>query len=768
MRIPLDYYRILGLPIQATVEQLQQAHRDRALQLPRREYSEAAIASRKQLLDEAYGVLSDPEQRRQYDSNFLGKSQEYGEPEDAGMGAIAPSSYASSIDVQEPQFVGALLILLDLGEYELVLKLGRPSLNSARGIPAGQPASFDIVRSDILLTLALAHLELGREQWQQGQYESAASSLEAGQDLLLREGVFASVRGEMQADLFKLRPYRILELLSLSTASERERRQGLGLLQDMLHERGGIDGTGNDQSGLNVDDFLRFVQQLRGYLTAAEQQSLFEAEARRPSAVATYLAVYALLARGFAYRQPALIRRAKHLLLRLSTRQDVHLEQSVCALLLGQTEEANRALELSREHEPIEFIREHSKGSPDLLPGLCLYSERWLQGEVFPHFRDLANQQAYLKDYFADPQVQSYLEELPNDPEITNLREMDSTGFGRTSNRQDMAEQGASYEALGGTRILGTATMEPSALAGSDGVPTAERVAQLSPEGRLGDGRNGGRMGDRPPLARRTASPSKVPASRSSQGGRSPRLDRILFLIALSVLGISVAWLLLNWVARSMFGGPSLQGDQLEISLSDPFIDIPAPEPEPTVNPNAPMTAAVARGAIQGWLDAKTAASSPQQDLSQLSEVLTGSILAERQEAAQTGGIRQYRHQLLDVQIAPPNPQTPDQAQAEAIVVEVVDNETPERLSVRYDFVRQNGRWLIQGIEALSSEPAAAAPEVDTSSELPSSAPLPGAAPSSTDPTGAGTTGESTPAPSPSPQGLDSPGSAVDPTAPDL
>ena len=63
MRIPLDYYRILGLPIQATAEQLRQAHQDRTQQFPRREYSEATIVARKQLIDEAYAVLCDPEQR---------------------------------------------------------------------------------------------------------------------------------------------------------------------------------------------------------------------------------------------------------------------------------------------------------------------------------------------------------------------------------------------------------------------------------------------------------------------------------------------------------------------------------------------------------------------------------------------------------------------------------------------------------------------------------------------------------------------------------
>ncbi len=181
----------------------------------------------------------------------------------------------------------------------------------------------------------------------------------------------------------------------------------------MLEARRGIDGTGQDSSGLSIDEFLRFIQQLRTYMTTAEQQALFEDEARRPSSVACYLAIYALIARGFSQRQPALIRRAKGLLIKISAKQDIYLEQAVCALLLGQTEEATLSLEKSTEYDQISFIRQCSEGSPDLLPGLCLYSERWLQEEVYPHFRDLLNQVASLKDYFADEQVQAYLEELP-------------------------------------------------------------------------------------------------------------------------------------------------------------------------------------------------------------------------------------------------------------------------------------------------------------------------------------------------------------------
>ena len=438
MRIPLDYYRILGLPIQATAEQLKQSHRDRTQQIPRREYSELAIEARRELLDKAYDVLSDSLRRSEYDQAFLAASKSVGpEGESQDLDASVPT-----IEIENHQLVGALLILLELGEYELVLRLGRPYLKRDVNSPEGAQLKQQPDLPDIILTLAVACLELGREEWQQNHYEHAAESLEIGRELLLKEDLFPVLRAEIQADLYKLRPYRCLELIARPLDQKPARQEGINLLRAMLQDRGGIDGAEDDLSGLNVDDFLRFVQQLRGYLTASEQQDVFEAEAQRPSAVGTYLAVYALLARGFAQHEPALIRRAKQMLLRLSGRQDVHLEQAVCAVLLGQTEEASRALELSQELEPLNFIRQHSQGSPDLLPGLCLYAENWLQQEVFPFFRDLDQEPATLKDYFADSAVQSYLENLP--------LERDSVGSGSL-----------------GTASMGTASMGGAAVGGS-------------------------------------------------------------------------------------------------------------------------------------------------------------------------------------------------------------------------------------------------------------------------------------------------------------
>jgi curved DNA-binding protein CbpA len=62
VRIPLDYYRILGLTPEASIAQIEQAQRDRTVSMPRREYSDAAIESRNRIIKDAYDVLSDPDQ----------------------------------------------------------------------------------------------------------------------------------------------------------------------------------------------------------------------------------------------------------------------------------------------------------------------------------------------------------------------------------------------------------------------------------------------------------------------------------------------------------------------------------------------------------------------------------------------------------------------------------------------------------------------------------------------------------------------------------
>ncbi len=760
MLIPLDYYRILGLPIQATAEQIQQSYRDRSRQLPRREYSEAAIEGRKQLIDEAYTVLADAESRARYDSLFLSKTYDESDladdadslespPEELsvspqgdrnGMTPIAPPrvSQSPSLEIEPHQLVGALAILLELGEYDLVLKLGRPHLSQRP--PESSVASETVFRSDIVLSVAIAYLEMGREQWQQRQYENAASSLEAGQALLLREGLFPQVRGEMQNDLQKLRPYRILELLALPLDEESLRQRGLELLREMLQERGGVDGTQDDGSGLNVDDFLRFIQQLRQYTTAAEQQLLFELEARRPSAVATYLAVYALMGRGFAQRQPGLIYRAKLLLVQLGRRQDVHLEQAVCALLLGQTEQASRALELSQEDEPIRLIQEHSQGSPDLLPGLCLYGERWLQDEVFPHCRDLINLTASLKDYFADPRVQTHLENLPPESE-------DSAQWVVSATQTALPPPTDSMPVLAGANALDYSPSHVSNSAANSSAnwgrspqssPTTGSMGRSSPSWDLSPSQNSGSLGRTsvstprfpganpftPPDSmtpdsstsgprrrrRRDSVSSTGPSTRSRRGG--VKLDRLLVLIGGGLLALVLLWIVLSSLLSGLaallgISGPQLSDNGADVSLSEPLFELP--EPEPARDTEAPLIREVAEATIERWLSVKSQAVGPDHNLDGLATALTGPALSEWQRRAENarrnGWYWQYDQHQVTVQSVDLANETSDEAEVEATVQEVgtlyegeqaINSTGSDPLTVVYQLLRVDGEWKIE------------------------------------------------------------------------
>ncbi|BAY18746.1 hypothetical protein NIES21_45990 [Anabaenopsis circularis NIES-21] len=768
MRIPLDYYRILGLPLAASEEQLRQAYSDRIVQLPRREYSQAAIASRKQFIETAYVVLSNPKERSSYDQLYLSHAYD---PDGTATATVTAGkrtetnrdldSQGLSIEIPQQELVGALLILQELGEYELVLKLGKTYLanHSVTSAKIGTNlleedflATSD--HPDIVLTVALACLELGREQWQQGYYENAAVSLESGLEMLASEGIFASVQAEIQADLYKLRPYRVLELLALPLEKTVQRHQGLELLQSILEDRSGIDGTNNDQSGLSIDDFLRFIQQIRHYLTVAEQHKLFEAESKRPSAVATYLAVYALIARGFAQRQPALIRQARQMLMYLGKRQDVHLEQSLCALLLGQTEEATRVLEMSQEYEALAFIREKSQDSPDLLPGLCLYGEQWLQNEVFPHFRDLSRQPAALKDYFANPQVQAYLEALPTDAETSNEwgvinrqpfaspqsqnqhPQNHSAGNSRQNHGKipdlDLPEP-SNYKVpdYSNSSSLPRTNPPPAPPTANHHQPPEIPVASFTPPERTSSttshNLNGKTATPRPTQKRRRRKPPSQPVNREHRldnnrdrptrqrrtvSSSLDRKTRLVWTVFASLAGILVFWLIVSttfgWLKDIFFPRPGVEGQPLAIQLNQPPVEIPNGYSD-VLPPDGPLTDQTAEEVIQTWLSTKAIALGPNHDVDSLNGILTGSSLSQWRLIAQQdradNRYRRYDHSVK-VEFVTKNDLDPNRAVVLATVKEATQfyenaqkkKSSNESLRVRYDLIRREGTWRIQSM----------------------------------------------------------------------
>ena len=441
MRIPLDYYQILSVPIKATEQQLEQACNDRSSQQPRREFNEYAIESRQALINKAYQILSDPQARASYDAQFLVNMQpveplETSEVSDDSQKAeeinndnaeveteekivtdTASDSVAvnPTIDIPTSQLVGALLVMYELGEYELVLTQGIDFYNSQEFSKFQQQNAKEVnvaTQENIILVLALAYMELGREQWHRREYEAAAVSSQLGIDILNQENLFPQVKQELEIDLHKLRPYRVLELISQNQPNSAPRARGFQLLRDMLVQRGGIEGKGEDRSGLSFDQFLCFIQQLRTYLTSVEQKQLFDNDSQNDSAIGSYLSVYALLGQGFTGKQPEFILRAQRKLDYLSEKQDVTWEQAVCALLLGHTEKAIAKVHQTQDTSKLNQILQHDPGSADLLPGVCFYSEKWLYEEVLAQFVDLVDIKLTLKEYFADKEVQAYLNQL--------------------------------------------------------------------------------------------------------------------------------------------------------------------------------------------------------------------------------------------------------------------------------------------------------------------------------------------------------------------
>ncbi|NCQ98902.1 MAG: DUF4101 domain-containing protein [Microcystis aeruginosa L211-101] len=742
MRIPLDYYRILGIPFQVSAEQIDLAHADRGRQLPRQEYSQTAIIARQHLLDEAYQVLSAADRRRDYDAQFFDPNPLLLNPESSaenldsqgGEVAAASSEYATpQITIAPADLVGALLILQELGEYELVIRLAETYLDL-------EPTT----RPDMILTLALAYGELSREYWQDKNYEQAASTATKALTWLEQEQMFPQVASEIRHDCDRLRPYRILELLSQEKKPSLARQRGLNLLEEMLAARGGIDGQGDDRSGLGVDNFLRFIQQLRVYLTQAEQEKIWAKEAQRPSAVGNYLLVYALIARGFAQKQPAAIVAACERLQQLQKHQDVSLERSICALLLGQTERASTILEKSQEQEILNYIKEQSGQSADLLPGLCRYGERWLQTEVFCHFSDLVERKASLKEYFAEEEVQNYLEELSGFPDekvpvevrekaseplesevnvlkthtppthlnpvpgVTPMRESAYSSSHSRPQKPSLARANGERTSTAVPALRATAqeeTLTPYTQ-GSVVVTAAYRQPALNPPRRRPSRPRHQAAGNSGPAALETAKTAVVAPKRRRPARRKLRLDRVAILGVGLVGTIAVLSLGVKAIVDSQSPLAALQGEQLPISLNTPILEIPSANAE--VMEGIPLDKETAKETIQAWLEAKSAAFGSEHQKEQLKEVLTGSALElwqTRAAALQENNYRHYDHQV-EVRSVTNNAKNPNLATVEAIVNEKtmyfengkknVNLSSNESLKVRYDLVRQGDKWLIE------------------------------------------------------------------------
>lgn len=727
MEISLDYYRILGVPVQADLDLIEQAYHDRIIQLPHKGYTEYAINSRKNLIQQAYDVLTQEESRLQYESSFLSSDldTEISESEDFSY-QVADVH----IDIEPSLFVGALIILLDLGEYELIINLIQPYLldRTQLNIFSEKEEEISLISQDLVLTIVLGYLELATEQWQEKQYESASNSLKQAHDLLLRENLFKDLRQEIKEDLGKLLPYEILELLTKEDSHNSDREKAINFLKSMLKTRGGIESKKIDDSGLDIDGFLKFIQQIRVYLTPEEQQNIFEEEAKRPSPAAGYLAAYAGIARGFSERKPEFIIRAKNSLISLTIHQDVYLEQSICALLLGQTAEAEFSLSQSREKQVINYIQEMSQNSPDLLPGLCIYTEKWLQTEVFPQFKNLSNTNPSLQDYFGDDRVQTYLEKinLPLTPELKeneSLPELELapnappdssysfSQFNALKEQTDYEEQiinqtylenhSSNLEMNTGDNTLETKniallieddkTENNEDLVGFDDFLTSEVVQEKAPSHHT--------------AVMEKEIPSPQESSSVQRDLKKEKNNQ--FLILASVM------LLLLFASIGIFASRMLLKNKtipLEISLSESLIELPSLNPPPVEI--GKLNKDTALEIINQWLKAKINATGPEYNSSELNKILTEPLLSKwvgnSRDLRRQNAYRRYEHQV-SIESAQINPQDATQGVITAKVEEksqyyrngalVPTSSYQDNLSLTYYVVKEGNQWFIKDVK---------------------------------------------------------------------
>ncbi|WP_373547664.1 IMS domain-containing protein [Chamaesiphon sp.] len=755
MRIPLDYYQILGIP-ESDLSELEQAYQDRLLQLPQQEYSAAAIESRKRLITVAYQVLSDPLQRSQYQANRMSTAV-------ASIGSADPISPTTfdrrpELDIAPDHFLGGLLILFELGEYEEINSICMPYIgNNGRSSNSGslhpQPpiavtpsgnappiaerydplplaklkhpanGSQSLIRPDVILAMVSSFWELGEREWRDGCYEEAVIHYETAKKILVQEDLFPQIQGELDRRLDRLRPYRISSLLSLPLDRLEQRRQGIQFLEELLENACTNEVKCQERFALSSETTIPFIHETLPHLTAAEQRNLFSRSARdytdrvgsKPLNVmqlaCTYLHVHASIVQGFAYRNPQLIYTAQQILqYRLSQRIDVTIEQSICALLLGQTEEANQILANASESAALLTIRQQSQGLPNLLRGLCWYIESWLKDEAFPCFRDLVASDPSLDAYFNDRDVQDFADRVPvNDIDITkweqilpHLHEVPSSGdlsgagyqldshlestqslfLSKTGGRQSNS---LNRDRLGVGNITPAIRVEqippPAPEPITSGQDSESNVIQLErertlrrsrPTARTIDGDFEQAYLDRLPVLALENSGQPIAISKSGQLAQSsngsstlvqrrvrrkPNIPRILLV---GTGGFTCLWgaiWLVNTGIRSMTANTSVVS--VPTSSPSPRLASPSPnlvQPSPTPQPQAAvgaLTTAVAEQTVKTWLSAKTKSLSQEYQTAQLTDILVEPALSGAIDRSQTAKVDrvhwQYNHQNIGI-----------------------------------------------------------------------------------------------------------------------
>ncbi|MBE9010585.1 ARC6/PARC6 family protein, partial [Pseudanabaenaceae cyanobacterium LEGE 13415] len=326
--------------------------------------------------------------------------------------------------------------------------------------------------------------------------------------------------------------------------------------------------------------------------------------------------------------------------------------------------------------------------------------------EVFPHFRDLGKREALLKNYFADEQVQAYLEELPVDGEVVTDWSMAERGLvhhelqngAASRNGRSRSSVENSEENYGGYRSA-TATLTATDVAASErstkyagnGTETRSTVSRPSRNGRPR------------PQSHYQAPEHEEPRAKRPRENRRSRWIPIVLGIALAM---GLGFLMIRALRAIMNPTTQTATDAIPVQLDQPVVNlVPA---EQAVSLSGEMTQGLAQKVLETWLNAKRHAMGKTYDTSKLSQVLVDPRLSEWQrnsEESKRDNLHiEYDH-AVKVDSVEVSPTDPNQATVRATVTEVRkyfqsgqpgDVQTDRDMSVRYTLVKQNNEWRIK------------------------------------------------------------------------
>ncbi|XP_048226801.1 protein ACCUMULATION AND REPLICATION OF CHLOROPLASTS 6, chloroplastic isoform X2 [Ricinus communis] len=365
--IPLNFYQVLGAETHFLGDGIKRAYSARLSKPPQSGFSEETLISRRQIIQAACETLANPQSRREYNQGLL-------------------DDELDTIITQVPwdKVPGALCVLEEAGETEVVLEIGETLLRERL------PKNF---KQDLVLVVALAYVEESRDAMALSppDFITGSEMLERALKLLQEEGASGlapDLQKQIDENLEEITPWRVLQLLALPLDDAYRMRRAEGLLgvRNVLWAVG-KGGASPLAGGFTREDFMNeaFLR-----MTSAEQTKV-PGQWNADSA--------------YSPKQNYEI--------------DYSLARGLCSLLLGDLDECRTRLGLDSDNSPyrnpliVDFVMKNSQDDNDNdLRLLCKLLETWLMEVVLPRFRDTKDIQVKLGDYYDDPTVLGYLENL--------------------------------------------------------------------------------------------------------------------------------------------------------------------------------------------------------------------------------------------------------------------------------------------------------------------------------------------------------------------